>query len=142
MGKSASLLVMATCSAFLMGLLASSPSDAAGGSCQAKLVGKSFACNIKSSNGPPTTDCFEFSTEGQSQHFDFFDSMNNFSCACDTTGSFKSPKFDGSADAYECVDGSGTQINGKIKGKKISGQGTDLNGNSLIYICTLGPSCG
>ena len=142
MGRSASLLVIAMCSGFLMGLLASSPSAAAGGNCQAKLVGNSYACNIKVSNGPPKTDCFEFTTEGASQNFDFFDSTNNFGCACDTTGSFKSPKFDGSANAFECVDNSGTQINGKIKGKKISGQGTDGNGNSLIYTCTLGPSCG
>jgi hypothetical protein len=134
--------VMATCSAFLIGLLASLPSAAAAGNCQAKLVGNSYACNIKLSNGPARTDCFEFTTEGMSQHFDFFDATNNFSCACDTTGSFKSPKFDGSTNAFECVDDSGTQINGKIKGKKISGQGTDLNGNSLIYTCTLGPSCG
>jgi hypothetical protein len=143
--RSAGRLVRAVCSAVLMGLIASSPSAAAGGNCQAKLVGKSFACNIKSSNGPPTTDCFEFTTEGMSQHFDFFDSTNNFSCACDTTGSFKSPSFDGSADAYECVDGSGTQINGKLKGKKISGQGSDIDGNSLIYSCTPlpnGGSCG
>ncbi len=142
MGKLASLLAIVTCSAILMSLLASSPSSAAGGNCQAKLVGNSYACNIKASNGPTTTDCFEFSTEGMSQHFDFFDSKNNFSCACDTTGSFSSPKFDGSANAFECVDDSGTQINGKIKGKKISGQGSDIDGNSLIYTCTLGPSCG
>jgi len=142
MGRSASLLVMAMCSAFLMGLLASSPSAAAGGNCQAKLVDKSFACTVKISNGPAMTDCFEFTSGGVSQHFDFFDATGDFGCACDTTGSFNSPKFDGSSDAFECVDDAGTQINGKIKGKKISGQGTDEDGNSLIYTCTPGPSCG
>ncbi len=143
MGGSASRSMIATYSALLMGLLASSPSAVAGGSCQAKLVGKSFACNLSLSNGPPTTDCFEFTTGGTSQNFNFFDdTFGNFGCACDTTGSFKSPKFDGSSDAFECVDDSGTQINGKVKGKKISGQGTDIDGNSLIYTCTVGPSCG
>jgi len=117
-------------------LLAGSPCAFAGGNCQAKLVGKSFACSIKSSNAAPSTNCFEFSTEGESQHFDFFDNINNFSCACDTTGSYKSPKFDASSDSFECSDESGTQIDGKISGKKISGGGTDLDGNSLIYTCT------
>ncbi|MFZ2059431.1 MAG: hypothetical protein WAU82_00325 [Candidatus Binatus sp.] len=142
MGGSASRSMTAICSAFLMGLLASSSSAVAGGNCQTKLLGKSFACNLKLSNGPPTTDCFEF-TSGTSQNFNFFDdTFGNFGCACDTTGSFNSPKFDSSSDAFECVDDSGTQINGKIKGKKISGQGTDIDGNSLIYTCTVGPSCG
>lgn len=142
MEKSASILVMAMCSGLILGLLFNSRCAAAAGNCQAKLVGNSYACNIKSSNGPATTDCFEFNSGGTSQNFNFFDSMANFGCACDTTGSFKSPKFDASSNAFECVDDSGTQINGKIKGKKISGQGTDINGNSLIYTCTLGPSCG
>jgi hypothetical protein len=143
MGKTARLLAIATCSALLMGLLASSPSAAAGGNCQTKLLGKSFACNIKFSNGPAGTDCFEFTTGGTSQNFNFFDDViGNFGCACDTTGGFKSPKFDGSGNSFECVDDSGTQIHGTVKGKKISGQGTDIDGNSLIYTCTVGPSCG
>jgi len=133
----------AVCSVFLMGLFAITPSAVASGNCQAKLVGKSFACNLKLSNGPPTTDCFEFTSGGTSQNFNFFDdTIGNFGCACDTTGSVKSPKFDGSLDAFECVDDTGTQINGKVKGRKISGQGTDIDGNSLIYTCTVGPSCG
>jgi hypothetical protein len=137
MAKSASLLMVAVLSVSLTGLLASSPSAVAGGNCQTKLVGKSFACDINNSNGTPTTDCFEFSTEGLSQHFDFFNTANNFGCTCATTGSFKSPKFDSSPDSFQCVDGSGNQISGKIKGKKISGQGTNDDGSSLIYNCTL-----
>jgi hypothetical protein len=130
------------CFASLMGLLAGSVSAVAGGNCQDKLAGNSYACQIKISNGPATTDCFEFSTIGVSQNFNFFGLIGAFGCACDTTGSFKSPKFDSSPNAFECVDHSGTQINGKIKGKKISGQGTDEQGNSLIYTGMLGPSCG
>lgn len=142
MGRSASLSVVAMFSALLMGLLANSSSAVAGGNCQVKLVGKSFDCNIKISNGPAKTDCFEFFSGGISQHFDSFNSNDHFGCACDTTGSFKSPKFDSSPSAFECVDDVGTQLNGKIKSNKISGQGTDEDGNSLIYTCTLGPSCG
>jgi hypothetical protein len=136
MRRSNGLSTAAICSALLMSLLAGSPCAAGGGNCQAKLVGKSFGCSIKSSNAVPSTNCFEFSTEGESQHFDFFDNINNFSCACDTTGFFKSPKFDSSPSSWECSDDSGTQIDGTLKGKKISGEGTDLDGNSLIYNCT------
>ena len=46
MGNQPVLLRIAVCSTLLMGLLASSPSAAGEGNCQAKLVGKSFACNI------------------------------------------------------------------------------------------------
>ncbi|MGB0058598.1 hypothetical protein [Candidatus Binatus sp.] len=138
MARSASLLMIAMLSVCL-----SSPSAVAGGSCQAKLVGKSFACNLKFSNGPATTDCFEFNAMGISQHFSFFDdTIGNFGCACDTTGPFKSPKYDSSPNSFECVDDSGTQINGKVKGDKISGQGTDIDGNSLTYTCKVGLSCG
>ncbi len=143
MARSTSQLMIVVLSVCLTGLFAGS-SAAAGGNCQAKLVGKSFDCNIKNSDGPATTDCFEFSTEGASQHFDFFDLTNNFGCACATTGSFKSPKFNSSPDSFECVDGSGDQISGKLKGKKISGHGSSNDGSSLIYSCTLitNGSCG
>lgn len=141
-----SLVVIAGCSAFLMGLLAGSLPAAAGGNCQAKLVDKSFGCNVKFSNGPAKTDCFEFSALGLSQNFSVFDDfIGNFGCACDTAGSPKSPKFDGSPSSFECVDDAGDQINGKVKGDKISGQGTDIDGNSLIYTCTIlknGGTCG
>jgi hypothetical protein len=143
--KRVSLFVIAMSSALLMSLLAGSRFAVAGGNCQAKLVGKSFGCQVKFSNGPAKTDCFEFNAGGVSQYFYFFDQIGNFGCACDTTASFKSPKFDGSSDAYECVDDSGDQINGKVKGDKISGQGTDIDGNSLIYSCTIlknGGTCG
>src|SRR5208283_4463442 len=72
--KTVGLSVIAMCSAFLVGLLGGSPSAVAGGNCQDKLVGNAYACSIKVSNGPAKTDCYEFTTEGESQHFDFFDS--------------------------------------------------------------------
>lgn len=142
MKNPASALMLATMPIFLIGLLLDSSSAAAGGNCQAKLVTKSFACEVKLSNGPAHTDCFEFNSGGVSQQFDFFNLEHSYGCACDTTGSFKSPNFDNSASGFECVDDSGDQLNGKVKGNKISGQGTDEDGNSLIYTCTVGPSCG
>jgi len=143
-----SLSTVAICSTLLMGLLAGSPFAVAGESCAAKLVNLSYACNFKLSDGSSATDCIEFipASEGPSQDFNFFDHFLSpttaFGCACDNTGSYKSPKFDSSSGSFECVDESGIQINGKLKGKKISGQGTYVDGDSLIYTCTIGPSCG
>ena len=125
----------------LAGLLACSPSALAG-NCQAKLVDKSFACTIKTSDGTTSTDCFEFSAEGPSANFSFFDFTKAFGCTCDATGSFKKPSFDNSSDAFACDDGSGDQINGKIKGHKLTGQGSDSSGDSELFSCTVGPSCG
>ena len=125
----------------LGGLLAYSPSGLAG-NCQAKLVDKSFACTIKNSDGMTSTDCFEFTTTGPSAQFSFFDSKNLFGCTCDITGSLKSPSFDNSSSAFECDDGSGDQINGKLKSKKITAEGSDSSGTSLLFSCTVGPSCG
>lgn len=132
----------------LAGLLASSPSALAG-NCQDKLVFKSFACTIKYSDGSTASDCWEFITnEGPSANFGFFDmetvfgAKNPFGCACDVTGSFKSPSFDNSPSAFACDDGSGYQINGKIKGHKLTGQGSDSSGDSATFSCTVGPSCG
>jgi len=149
--RSGSLLIAAACSALLTGLLSTSPSAFAGGNCQAKLSDNSYSCTFKSSNESPTTDCIEFTpaSEGTSQNFNFFDAgvlsrTESFGCTCGTVGPFKSPRFDSSSDSFECVDEAGTQIHGKIKGKKFSGQGTDIDGNSLIYTCTLldGRTCG
>ena len=133
----------------LAGLLACSPSALAG-NCQAKLVFKSFACTIKYSDGSTSSECFEFTPEGEgpSANFSFFDNDNlfgsesDFGCSCDVTGSFKKPSFDNSSSGFACDDGSGDQINGKIKGHKITGQGSDSSGDSAIFSCTIGPSCG
>jgi hypothetical protein len=125
----------------LAGLLACSPSALAG-NCQAKLVDKSFACTIKHSDGATSTDCFEFTTTGPSATFSFFDLTNLFGCTCGVTGSFKSPKFNNSSSAFACDDGSGDQVSGKIKGHKIKGQGSDSSGDSVLFSCTVGPSCG
>lgn len=126
----------------LAGLLPGSTSALAG-NCQAKLVFKSFACTIKNSDGTTSTDCWEFFTnEGPSVNFGFFDSKNGFGCACDVTGKFKKPSFDNSSSGFACDDGSGGQINGKIKGNKITGQGSDSSGDSELFSCTIGPSCG
>jgi hypothetical protein len=125
----------------LAALLASSPSALAG-NCQDKLHFKSFACTIKNSDGSTSSDCFEFTSEGPSANFNFFDSKNNFGCACDATGSFKKPSFDDSSSGFACDDGVGDQISGKIKGHKLTGQGSDSSGDSKVFSCTVGPSCG
>ena len=135
MGRSAGLLVVAMSCAFSMGLVGNPSSTEAGGNCQAKLVGNSYDCNLKISGSSPETFCFEFQTGGISANFDLF-SVNDYGCTCDTTGSFKSPSFDSSSSAFECVD-DGTQINGKIKSKKLSGQIAVIDGTSAIYTCTL-----
>ena len=105
--------------------------------CQTKLVGKSYNCDLKFSNQSPATACFEFETGGISANFDLIDGSNDFGCACNTTGSLKKPSFGGSSTAFDCVGPGETQINGLIMGKKLSGQGTDEAGASLIYTCTV-----
>jgi hypothetical protein len=113
----------------------------AAGNCDAKLLNKSFTCTIKNSDGMTSTDCWEFTPSGPSQ-LNFFDTAHLFGCTCDITGSFKSPSFDKSSSAFECDDGAGDQISGKLKGKKITGEGSDTGGVSLLFSCTIGPSCG
>jgi len=140
MAKSPALCATAMLCA-LAGLLACSASALAG-NCQAKLVDKSFACTIKTSDGTTSTDCWEFTPEGPSANFSFFDAKHDFGCACDVTGKFKKPSFDNSASGFACDDGLGDQINGKIKGEKITGQGSDAGGESELFSCTVGPSCG
>ena len=125
----------------LAGLLSCSASALAG-NCDAKLANKSFACTIKHSDGTTSTDCIEFTPTGPSANFNFFDTENLYGCTCDVTGSFKSPSFDNSASGFACDDGKGDQIYGKLKGRKITGQGSDSSGGSSILSCTIGPSCG
>ena len=125
----------------LVGLWSYSASAIAG-NCEAKLGNKSFACTIKHSDGSTSTDCVEFTPTGPSPIFNYFDFVGLFGCTCDVTGSFKKPSFDNSASGFECDDGKGDQIYVKIKGNKITGQGSDSSGDSSILSCTPGPSCG
>jgi len=138
MRRSTSFLTILMLSAVVTVLLANlSSAEAKGGNCQAKLAGNSYECNLKYSAGPPATDCFEFRTGGISANFTLTNGTGELGCTCATTGSFTSPSFDSSPSAFECVDGSGIQLNGKIKSKKLSGQVTDEGGDSEIYTCTL-----
>lgn len=138
MRRSASFLAVLMFSAVVTVLLASSRSaEAGGGNCQEKLEGKSFMCTLKqSTSSTPLTKCFEFVTGGISANFDLVVDGDHSGCVCDTTGSYKSPSFDSSSSSFECVDESGVQHNGKIKSKKLSGQISDVEGESLIYVCT------
>jgi len=114
-----------------------SSAEAGGGNCQGKLVGKSYDCNTKYSGVSPTSDCFEFETGGFSKNFDvIIDGLVDYGCSCDTTGSFNSPSFDGSSSSFDCLStSSGFLLNGKVKGKKLSGQGTSESGDSAIFTC-------
>ena len=136
---------VALCAALMLcmlaGLLSYSPSALAG-NCDAKLGNKSFACTIKNSDGTTSTDCIEFTPTGPSANFNFFDATSLYGCTCDVTGSFKKPSFDNSASGFACDDGNGDQIYGKIKGRKITGQGSNSSGDSSLLSCTIGPSCG
>jgi hypothetical protein len=140
MTKSVALCAAAVLCTFA-GLLSCSPSALAG-NCEAKLENKSFACTFKNSNGTTTTPCIEFTPTGPSANFNFFGPMGLFGCTCDVTGSFKSPSFDNSSSGFACDDGKGDEVYGKIKGRKITGQGSDSNGDSTLFSCTPGPSCG
>jgi|HubBroStandDraft_4_1064222.scaffolds.fasta_scaffold197234_2 hypothetical protein len=116
-----------------------SSAEAKGGNCEAKLVGNSYDCTLNEPPNPPVPFCAEFETGGISVNFDLFlisTGTSDLGCVCDTTGSFKSPKIDGSSSVFECVDETGTQLNGKIKGKKLDGQASDAAGMSAIYTCT------
>ena len=141
MRQSASFPAVLIFSAVVAALLGNlSPAEAKGGNCQDKLVGISYNCTAKSTLAPtPVTFCVAFGTGGLSANFDLFVvSMvtDDLGCACDTTGSYASPSVDGSSSAFECVDKGGTQFNGKLKSKKLSGQASDAEGDSLIYTCT------
>lgn len=133
-------LAVAISCAFSMGLVGNPSSAEAGGNCQAKLAGNSYECNLKFSDGSPETDCFAFRTGGISANFTLTNGTGELGCTCATTGSFTSPSFGSSSSAFQCVDGLGIQVNGKIKSKKLSGQSTDEGGDSEIYTCTLSSS--
>ena len=130
------LAVMMSC-AFSMGLVGNPSSAEAGENCQAKVAGNSYDCDLKFSVGPPETDCFEFRAGGISANFTLTNGTGELGCTCATTGSFTSPSFNSSPSAFECIDGLGIELSGKIKSKKLSGQVIDEGGDSEIYACTL-----
>ena len=148
MRRTLSFLSLAILSALFFGVF-SAPVRALAGNCQSKLVGdqmvgKAFRCTLKLSTGSTVPDCWTFATEGifSTQHFDLITAYDEFGCTCGTTGSFKSPKFNSSADVIECDDGHGSQLTGKIKGKKLSAQSVNEDGSSEIFSCTPTPECG
>jgi len=124
----------------------------AGGNCQSKFVEVNgvppgFTCNVKFSDGSSMTECWSFGQGSLSKFFDIFTEntdtdLDHYGCACGTTGSFKSPKFNSSSDTFECDDGNGGRLNGTIKGKKLSGQSSNENGSSAIFSCTRNTGCG
>jgi hypothetical protein len=150
-GRTRSFLSLRIVATFVLGFVI--PSAAlAGGNCQNKFVAvdgvpAGFTCNVKFSNGPSMTECWTFAHGSLSQFFDIFTEntetdLDHYGCACGTTGSFKSPKFNSSSDTFECDDGNGGRLNGNIKGKKLSGQSSNEDGSSEIFSCTRNSGCG
>ncbi len=140
MRRSTAFLAFLMFSALLINL---SSAEAGGGNCQAKLAGSSYTCDFKFSNGASETLCVEFGTGGVSSNFDLFiPPSTDYGCACQATGSFKSPSFNGSASAFECSgDDFGTQLDGKVAGKKISGEGSGYSGESIVFSCEKISAC-
>ena len=137
MRRSASFLAVVMFSAFVTGLLASSSSAVAGGNCQDKLVGNAYDCTEKIASGSFDV-CWEFATGGSSANFDLsLDVSTDYGCACLAKGSFKSPSFDASSSGFECVGSSiHFEWQGKVSGDKLSGQGSDSTGGSVVFRCT------
>ena len=152
MGRTFSFLSLAIFSELFLGVVCAPVSALAGGNCQNKLISKGvvptgFTCNVKFSDGSSMTECWTFAHGDLSQYFDIYTEntdtdLDHLGCACGATGSFKSPQFNSSPDAFECDDGSGNRLNGGLKGKKISGQSSDDEGNSQIFSCTPNTGCG
>jgi hypothetical protein len=154
LGKKQIVVAFGIFSTFVLGVVSAPVSTLAGGNCMGKLVGSAavapgYDCTVEFSNGSSESECWTFADEGLSQHFDIYtetlpaeNELPEYGCVCDTTGSFKSPKFNSSADAFECDDDLGDQIQGKLKGKKISGQSSDYQGNAAIFSCKPNTGCG
>ena len=152
MARTFSFLSLAIFSGLFLGVVCAPLSAPAGETCQDKLISKTvdltgFTCNVKFSGGSSMTECWTFAQGNLSPYFDIFTEntdmdLDHLGCTCGATGSFKSPKFNSSPDTFECDDGSGNRLNGKLKGKNISGQSSDDNGNSAIFSCTPNTGCG
>jgi hypothetical protein len=151
MGRTRSFLSLGIVSSLVLGFII--PSAAlAGGNCQNKFVEvdgvpPGFTCTVKFSNGSSMTECWTFAQGTLSKYFDIFTEntetdLDHYGCACGTTGSFKSPKFNSSSNTFECDDGNGGRLNGTIKGKKLSGQSSNEDGSSEIFSCTRNTGCG
>jgi hypothetical protein len=120
---------------FVAGLLASSSIALGAANCQSKVVGKSYDCTFKFSDNPTASVCAKFETGGVSPHFDMLFLIADLGCTCLTTGPFTAPSFNASPNAFACV-GNGVQYTEKVKGKKLSGRGTEAIGDSIIISCT------
>jgi hypothetical protein len=138
MSRTTGFVVIAVCSAIVMGLIVNVPSVEARGNCQAKLVGHSYDCNFKDNMFPPFSFCFEFATGGLPTDFDLHYSGVDNGCVCDATGSARSPSFGSSSTKFDCVDTAGAfMLTGTIKGKDLSIQGVGADGEESVGTCTL-----
>jgi hypothetical protein len=125
-------------SVVVMFLLANlSSAEAGSGNCQDRLVGNAYDCTERT----PTEDfsvCWEFAVGPTSSNFDLFlDVSTDYGCACEGDGSFKSPSFNASLNEFECVGASiDFEWRGKVSPNKLTGQGSDAQGQSIFFSCT------
>ena len=123
----------------------------AAGTCIERLTGKSYTCEAKDSDGGGTfasTLRYGPSTSSDAQLVLFPGTDAEVPCACDTTGTFKNPKFKASRTKWTCAnteEGVAFSIRGNVgpKGKITKVSAIQTNGSepsTLIFDCTLNAS--
>jgi hypothetical protein len=115
--------------------------------CQTKLDNKAYDCEVKSSFGSPFESCIQFLSPGSlSANFDLVvvGLGQQLGCSCNPTGSFKSPRFNGSPNAFDCVTpqdfffgNEGFDFTGQVTGKKLTGRAASSLGDSFRFKCTM-----
>jgi hypothetical protein len=128
--------------------------SAFGSGCDGLLGDNVYRCQVKSDFGDPFEDCLRFNSSAPtvSDMFDLsVDGLNPgapLGCSCKSTGSFTSPKFNGSKE-WVCVtpmtsaDGVGYVWGGKVasKGKINHVYANGSMGDSFIFNCVIDPAC-
>lgn len=153
MKRLATFLRLVALSAFVTVLRCNSSfAESHGGNCQDKLVGNSYDCTYKffgGGNGFSFIDksvCVTFVTGGLSQNFDWVGVLgslaSDYGCACQATGAFRSPSFDDSPHAFECVGDlvNVVQFHGRVESNKLNGQASEKDGTTIAFHCTQRPT--
>jgi hypothetical protein len=108
------------------------------GPCAAKVFGNAYNCTIAIEGDGTTTSCIEFGSFIGSDFdmADFF-ALSNLGCACYSSGTAFKPKFESSANAFQCVSNAFPYVfQGKAGAKTVNGQAIFIDGTSYIYTCT------
>ena len=116
-----------------------STAGSAAANCQDVLFNTAWDCTIAYTGGAVPLTCMEFGNFGNSIHFDESDPFDadTSGCTCLDSGTAKAPKFDVSANGFQCAfaHGPGSFV-GKVSGKKLTVQSSYLQGGSAIFNCT------